>query len=386
MSTPSSTESQTALATLSAAATRLREKRRMVSALLVGVDGSAPIPAGARMVIDERGAIEGSLTGGCVEAALVEEAEFILAGGPPKLVTYGVSEDDLGDVGLMCGGTVHIFLHEVRGADAQTELAVLEAVLAHRHAAVATLLDGPHAGAKLALVDGLPLGTLGEITQLDRNVLRELDGLLDQGITAVRTFDTDGTTAGQDLRVHLQSFASTPRMIIVGAVDFSAALAPLARELGYDVTICDARERFARSPRFSRAAKVVVGWPQDVLRGQDLGPRDAVLVFTHDPKFDEPALAAALATSAGYIGALGSRKTAADRRHRLQQAGLSSAQLSRIHAPCGLDIGSRTVHETAISVLAEIIASRNHRPGAPLGATSGTIHADVLGFPQQLAA
>ena len=154
-------------------------------------------------------------------------------------------------------------------------------------------------------------------------------------------------------------------MIIFGAIDFSAAMAPFASRIGYEVVICDARDRFARSGRFSTDAEVRVGWPQEVMRSVELGPRDAVLVFTHDPKFDEPALLAALATGAGYIGALGSRQTTADRERRLRAAGATDEDIARIHAPCGLDIGSRTAEETAVSVLAE-----NHRRARSAGPRS----------------
>jgi xanthine dehydrogenase accessory factor len=166
-------------------------------------------------------------------------------------------------------------------------------------------------------------------------------------------------------------------MVIFGAIDFSAALAAFAARIGYRVMICDARDRFARSRRFSADAEVRVGWPQEVMEGVELGPRDAVLVFTHDSKFDEPALTSALATRAGYIGALGSRTTTADRERRLRDAGVADADLARIHAPCGLDIGSRTAEETAISVLAEIIAVRRRGPALdarPLRVTNGPIH------------
>jgi xanthine dehydrogenase accessory factor len=163
--------------------------------------------------------------------------------------------------------------------------------------------------------------------------------------------------------------------MIVGAIDFSAAIAPFASQIGFEVTICDARDRFVRSSRFSSVARVRIGWPQEIIGEVSLGPRDVVLVFTHDPKFDEPALLAALATGAGYIGALGSRKTTADRERRLRLAGASDDDLARIHAPCGLDIGSRTAEETAISVLAEIISMRARRAAAPLRETSGPIHA-----------
>jgi xanthine dehydrogenase accessory factor len=163
-------------------------------------------------------------------------------------------------------------------------------------------------------------------------------------------------------------------MVVVGAIDFAAAIAPIAAALGYVVTILDARERFARSGRFTAVGEVRVGWPQDLMPQIELAARDVVLVFTHDPKFDGPALLAALETQAGYIGALGSSQTTADRESRLRALGVDDDGLARIHSPCGLDIGSRTAEETAISVLAEIISVRAQRCAAPLRETSGPIH------------
>lgn len=351
----------------------LREGRRTALALLVEVEGSAPLPPGASMLVDADGNLEGSITGGCVESAVAQEAEAVLAGGPPKLVTYGISDELAGTVGLMCGGIVHIFVHELGAADRDAVLTALDAVEAGRPAAIATLLDGPSAGAKLAVADERVVGSLRGPALLDRSVARDAQGLLDQGVTTLRRYGADGATMGADIRVHVRSFAPPPRLLVFGANDFSAALAPLAKELGYAVTIGDARERFASAPRFSRAAEVAVEWPQDVLARRALGPRDVVLVFTHDPKFDEPALRGALASGAGFIGALGSRGTTEDRNRRLREAGVGDAELARIHAPCGLDIGGRTPEETAVSVLAEIVASRAGRPGGPLRATSGTI-------------
>jgi xanthine dehydrogenase accessory factor len=357
----------------------LREQRRFVQALLVEVEGSAPLPVGAMLIVDEHGSIEGSITGGCVEGAVVEEAEKILAtGGEPKLVTYGISDELAGTVGLMCGGIVHIFIQELRGEAAEVELAALEAHAEGRPVAISTLLDGTSigasAGTRLAVIDDQPVGTLGTFELLDRNVAREARGLLEEGKTTVRRFGAEGATLGDEIPVHTRSFAPPPRMFIFGAIDFSAALAPFASQIGYEVTICDARDRFVRSSRFSSAAHVTVGWPQEVMRDMELGPRDAVLVFTHDPKFDEPALLAAVSTNAGYIGALGSRQTTIDRQRRLREAGATDKDIARIHAPCGLDIGSRTAEETAVSVLAEIIASRARRAGIPLGQTEGPIH------------
>jgi xanthine dehydrogenase accessory factor len=355
----------------------LSQERRVVQALLVEVEGSAPLPVGAMMVIDDQGHIEGSITGGCVEGAVVTEAEDLLAAGAPapaKLLRYGISDELAGTVGLMCGGIVHILVYELTGEAAEVERAVLEAHGEGRPAAVATLIDGDSAGSRLAVIENTLIGSLRHTDLLDRNVAREAQGLLEEGKTTVRRFGDDGATLGDDLRVHIRSYALPPQMYIIGAIDFSAALAPFASQIGYQVTICDARDRFARSRRFSSAAEVKIGWPQEVMADVELGPRDAVLVFTHDPKFDEPALVAALGTNAGYIGALGSRQTTADREERLRRAGVGDADLARIHAPCGLDIGSRTAEETAVSVLAEIIAARAERAGTPLRQTSGPIH------------
>ncbi len=370
-------DSAVVAATQDTAIAWLAEERRVVQALLVEVEGSAPLPVGAMMVIDDQGNIEGSITGGCVEGAVVTEAEDLLAGGSPapaKLLRYGISDELAGTVGLMCGGIVHILVYELTGEAAEVERAVLEAHAEGRPAAVATLIDGNTAGSRLAVIGDTLLGSLHDTELLDRNVAREAQGLLEEGKTTLRRFGSDGATLGDDIRVHIRAYALPPQMWIIGAIDFSAALAPFAAQIGYEVTIADARDRFARSRRFSAAASVKIGWPQEVMADVELGPRDAVLVFTHDPKFDEPALIAALATNAGYIGALGSRQTTADREDRLKRAGVSEADLARVHAPCGLDIGSRTAEETAVSVLAEIIAARAERAGAPLRQTSGPIH------------
>jgi xanthine dehydrogenase accessory factor len=371
-------DSGTVNATQEVAVEWLRDGRRLVQALLVEVEGSAPLPIGAMMLVDEHGNIEGSLTGGCVEGAVVDEAEAILAGrAGARLLRYGISDELAGTVGLMCGGVVHVFVCAPDDQAGEVERAALEAHAAGRPVAVATMLEGESAGARLAVIEGEMIGTLGRSGLLDRNVIRETQGLLDEGKTTIRRFGSDGATMGDELSVHIRSFAPPPQMFIIGAIDFSAALARFASDIGYAVTISDARERFARSARFASAAHVAIGWPQEVLRGVELGPRDAVLVFTHDSKFDEPALLAALRTDAGYIGALGSRRTAADREARLRLAGATDADIARIHAPCGLDIGSRTAEETAVSVLAEIIAVRTDRAAAPLRQTAGSIHGRV---------
>ena len=351
----------------------ITEGRRFVTAVLVEVLGSAPLDPGATMLVDERGAIEGSVTGGCVEGALVEEAQRVLAGGSPVVKTYGISDELAGDVGLMCGGTVRILVSEVTEDVAPALVAALVAETEGRPAAIATLLDGPGAGRRLAVVDGETTGELGVTELLDRSVSREAAGLLARGVTLIRRYGSDGSTMGDDLRVHILSYATPPRMIVFGAIDFSAAVARLARDVGYHVTICDARRPFLQSGRFDGAHELVFEWPDRYLDGVQLGERDVVLVFTHDAKFDEPALIGALRTGAGYIGALGSRNTQEHRRQRLLDAGVAPEDVDRIAAPCGLDIGASSPTETAISVLGEIIAVQMGRGGGRLRDASGPI-------------
>jgi xanthine dehydrogenase accessory factor len=354
----------------------LDEGRRVVAATLIETVGSAPLDPGAEMLVDDTGRIEGSVTGGCVEGALVEEAARVLAGAPARSVSYGITDEQAVGVGLMCGGTVELFVHELTAAPHRDALtAVRDAVAAGRPAALATVLDGEDTGAKLAVLEDRAIGSLGGPDLLTHSVVRDARGFLDEGMSAVRRYSARGEVLGAELRVHLQAFAASPVMVIFGAIDFSAALARAAVEIGYRVTICDARAAFAHNARFADHAEAVVDWPDRHLAGRTLGPRDAVLVFTHDPKFDEPALIAALSGGAGYIGALGSRRTHAARVERLREAGVADTQLTRIHAPCGLDIGARTPAETAISVLAEILAARSHRPGGRLVDTDGPIHA-----------
>jgi xanthine dehydrogenase accessory factor len=355
----------------------LREGRRVAAGLLASVDGSAPLDVGASVYIDENGSVEGSITGGCVESAVAQEAlEIIESGGPPKLITYGISDELAGTVGLMCGGIVHVFVHELRDDAREVTIAALEAVLDERPAAVATLLDGDQAGRKLFVDGERHVGSLGGPSLLEQNVEREARGLIQQGRTTIRTFGEDGASLGTGLRVHVTAYAERPRMVIFGAIDFASALAPLAKGVGYRVTIADPRKAFLSSARFTSNSDAIEAWPDDALEGMTLGPRDAVLVFTHDPKLDVPALTAAFRTDAGYIGALGSRKTTADREVRLREAGATEADIARVHAPCGLDIGASTVEETAIAVLAEIVASRAGRSGVPLREAEGSIRRD----------
>jgi xanthine dehydrogenase accessory factor len=252
--------------------------------------------------------------------------------------------------------------------------------------ALATIIEGPGVGAKLlvARIDGVEkvIGSLGH-PELDRVVARDTAGELEAGRTGVRHYGPEGQATPEDLIdtptvvVFIESFSPAPQMWIFGAVDFTAALGRVAKVLGYRVTVCDAREIFATKRRFPMADEVMVTWPTPmfVKRGNTLGPRDAVCILTHDPKFDVPAVQGALSTSVGYIGVMGSRKTHNKRLERLAEVGVNSPeQLSRLMSPIGLDLGGRTPEETAIAICAEIIARRTGHSATSLKNTDGAIH------------
>jgi xanthine dehydrogenase accessory factor len=259
-------------------------------------------------------------------------------------------------------------------------------VRAQTPVALATIVEGPGVGAKLMVsrTNGTEVvtGSLGH-PDLDRVVARDTAGELEAGRTGVRHYGPEGQATPEDLVdtptvvVFIESFSPPPQMWIFGAVDFTAALGRVAKVLGYRVTVCDAREIFATKRRFPMADEVMVTWPTPMFesRGHTLGPRDAVCILTHDPKFDVPAVQGALATNVGYIGVMGSRKTHAKRLERLAEVGVSSPeQLSRLMSPIGLDLGGRTPEETAIAICAEIIARRTGHTATSLKLTSGSIH------------
>jgi xanthine dehydrogenase accessory factor len=251
------------------------------------------------------------------------------------------------------------------------------AIRAEEAVALATVIAGPGQGGKLLVGPGRnPVGSLGN-ADLDRVVVRDALGELAAGTTVVRHYGEHGEARETVVAVFVESFAPPPQMLVFGAVDFTASLVRVAKVLGYRVTVCDAREVFATRARFPQADEVIVDWPDRMLRrvGGGLTARDAVCVLTHDAKFDVPALVAALATEVGYIGAMGSRRTHAERIARLEEAGVDPASLLRIRAPIGLDIGARTPEETAVSICSEIIAQRTGRHDArPLSDTEGPIH------------
>jgi xanthine dehydrogenase accessory factor len=258
-----------------------------------------------------------------------------------------------------------------------------ERIKAEQPVALATVVDGPHVGAKLIVTTtDPPVGDLGD-PELSRIVARDAVAELEAARSGIRNYGPEGQTTPEDLvntptvRIFVESWAPPPQMWIFGAVDFTAALAKVAKVLGYRVTVCDAREVFATRRRFPMADEVIVSWPGPVFaeQGATLGQRDAVCILTHDPKFDVPAVEGALATRVGYIGVMGSRKTHAKRMQRLAEVGIDQPeQIERLMSPIGLDLGARTPEETAISICAEIIARHTGRATPSLRGSTGPIH------------
>ncbi|WP_082634268.1 XdhC family protein [Arthrobacter alpinus] len=325
---------------------------------------SAPRPAGASMMVDAEGLAVGSVSGGCVEGALYELASEVALSGRPVLQRYGISDDAAFEVGLTCGGIIDVFVEAVSQATFP-ELAQVAADLdADRPVAVVTVIEHPNPawlGRHLVVHPDGFAGSLGS-DRADQAVSDDVMGLLAAGRNTTLMYGPDGERRGDGMRVFVASFAPQPRMLVFGAIDFAAAVARQGSFLGYRVTVCDARAVFATRARFPVADEVVVEWPHRYLQAQiDAGlvdPRTVICVLTHDPKFDVPLLEVALRHEVAYVGAMGSRKTHDDRMERLREAGLTQPELSHLSSPIGLDLGSRTPEETAVSIAAEIIALR----------------------------
>ncbi|MYR34426.1 XshC-Cox1 family protein [Nocardiopsis alba] len=345
---------------------------------------SAPRAAGASMLVRSSGEVVGSVSGGCVEGAVYEEALEVIRTGVPVRRTYGVSDEDAFSVGLTCGGTLHLFVEPIgrgtyRGLDA-----VLDSIEEHRPVAVATIVSDPsdagRVGRRRLVWPDSAEGDLGEGGErLSAALDDDVRGMLAQGITGLLHYGVDGQRRGDELEVFVESFAPAPRMLVFGAIDFAAAVADLGTYLGYRVTVCDARPVFATARRFPTAEEVVVKWPHVFLDeiADEIDRRTVICVLTHDPKFDVPVLKRALGTEAGYIGAMGSRRTHDDRMERLREAGVSEEALARLHSPIGLDLGARTPEETAVSIVAEMVGSRWGGSGRELRETTGRIHRDA---------
>jgi xanthine dehydrogenase accessory factor len=308
-----------------------------------------------------------------------ELAEATRTTGTPVLQRYGVSDDDAFSVGLTCGGIIDIFVEAVNRTTFPELGDVAADIQAGRPVAVATLISGVddgRVGKRLVVRPDGVAGTLGS-PRLDDAVRDDAQGLLRQGTTGIVHYGPDGERRGDDVAVFVASYAPKPRMIVFGAIDFAAAVARVGAFLGYRVTVCDARPTFATKKRFPDADEVVVAWPHRYLEKTEVDERTVVCVLTHDPKFDVPLLQLALRMPLGYLGAMGSRRTNEERAAKLRELGVTDAELARLHAPIGLDVGGRTPEETAVSIAAEIISSRWGGSGTQLRHVDGPIHHDA---------
>jgi xanthine dehydrogenase accessory factor len=346
---------------------------------VVGTWRSAPRPPGASMLVGPDGTAVGSVSGGCVEGAVYEEARDAVESGRPTLQRYGVSDDDAFAVGLTCGGILDVYVEPV-SRESFPELGEIAASVGrHEPVAVVTVVKGPddRLGRRLVLWPDRSSGTLG-LARLDDAVAADARGMLAAGRTGMLHFGHDGERRGDDLELFVSSFAPPARMVVFGAIDFAAAVARVGSFLGYRVTVCDARPVFATNRRFPDADEVVVEWPHRYLQaevdGGRIDERTVLCVLTHDPKFDVPLLEVALRLPVAYVGAMGSRRTHEERLDRLREAGLTDAELARLSSPIGLDLGARTPEETAVSIAAEIIAGRWGGSGERLTGADGPIH------------
>jgi len=330
---------------------------RIVIATVVGVQRSAPRAPGAKMAVNEKSEVAGGVSGGCVEGAVVEIAEQVIGGAGPQLVHFGIADSEAWDVGLPCGGEIDVWVQAYESG--RFEQVAREG----GRAAEVTLLEGARPGAKLLVeADGARSGSLGA-PELDDEAIRLAGELL----------WTD--TSERRGSLFIDVVAPAPRLILFGAVDIAAPLCTMARAAGWRPYVVDPRARFATAERFPDAEEVIAGWPEEAFaRLGGIDPATSIVVLTHDPKLDDAALTIALRSTARFVGAMGSRRAQASRRERLLAGGMGEEELERLSAPVGLDLGAIGREETALSILAEVVASRHGREGGRLATGGGRIH------------
>jgi xanthine dehydrogenase accessory factor len=319
-------------------------------ATVVATRRSAPRPVGSKLAVSEGGEMAGSVSGGCVESDVYEHAREVLSGGEPKLVSYGIPDEFAFSVGLPCGGEIDVF---VERADADLLDEIRRVLDQDRHGVLFTVVEGSDLGARTLALEGDERAK--EAIRRGRSHLVETDGA----------------------KIFADVFGPPPRLLVFGAVDTAEELCRAAKRLGWRTIVADARGKFATPERVPAADELLIAWPEEVLQRVKPSHDTAIVVLTHEDKFDLPALTGALETGAFYIGALGSRRNQARRHELLLEGGVDEEQLERISGPCGLDIGAHTPAETAVSILAEILACRAGRAGGPLQQATGRIHAEV---------
>ncbi len=341
-------------------------------AVVVRTFGSAPRPEGAVLLYAADGRIAGSVSGGCVEGAAAEEIDHARASGNARVIRYGISDEQAWDVGLACGGTIDVLIEPALPAPVAAAARASLGAGGHGSAVVTPLpadsppgAFGPHepgTGAppvpELVYHDGGQLDGSTGSPDVDAALSAAAAEALRRGLS--RTADLEGRG------YFIEVFPVRPRLVVVGAVEVARSLVRLARELGFETIVIDGRASFATPERFPDVDELIVGWPDEVADEIGLGPNDAVAVLTHDVKFDEPAIVEALRRGCRYVGAVGSKKTQGDRRARLLEAGVTADELAQLRGPVGLDLGGRAPAETALAILAEVVAERYGGSGVPL--------------------
>jgi xanthine dehydrogenase accessory factor len=309
-------------------------------AVVIRTYGSAPRQEGSVLLVADDGRMVGSVSGGCVEGAAAEAVAEARRTGHASVIRYGISDDQAWSVGLACGGTIEVLVQP------EVPEEVLDAARAQS--------TGAAPGIGATVVTELPGSDAAGRPIAAQSGEAPLEALRDATLAAGRSRTAD---LGDRL-VFIEAFPIRPRLVIVGATEIARSLVGLAGALGYERVVIDARSAFATRERFPDVERLLTDWPDEAFEAIGLGPNDAVAVLSHDPKFDEPAIAEAFRRGARYVGAIGSRKTQAERRRRLLDMGLTEAQLAGLHGPIGLDLGGREPAETALAILAEIVAAR----------------------------
>lgn len=337
---------------------RWRERGEKIAlATVVDVKKSAPRAPGAKMAVSSSGEVAGGVSGGCVEGAVVQIAEGVIAGDAPQLVHFGIADADAWEVGLPCGGEIDVWIEAYAAGRLE------EVLRSGGRAAEVTVIKGEGLGAKLLVgPDGRRAGSLGS-PERDEAAARAATELI-WGETSERRGD-----------LFIDVVGPPPRLILFGAVDIAAPLCAVARLAGWRSYVVDPRTRFATRERFPEAEEVIAEWPEEAFaRLGGIDPATSIVVLTHDPKLDDAALTIALRSPARFVGAMGSRRAQAARRERLLAAGLDQEELERLAAPVGLDLGAITREETALSIFSEVVAARHGRFGGRLAAGRGRIH------------
>ena len=294
-----------------------KDGEEVALATVIETWGSSPRPLGSKMVVTRSGKMAGSVSNGCIEGAVFEEAQKVLKSGAPKIAAFGVADDVAFEVGLACGGHIEVFVQPL--TDVHREL----------------------------------------LGNLERNEPATLRTNLETGATElVRGVPSGGELAHREGDLFVEPFRRPAHLVIIGAIHIAIPLHRLAKLMGYRVTVIDARSKFATKERFPEADELIVAWPDEAMKKISIDNSTYVVILTHDPKFDLPALRSVLGAEPGYIGAIGSRKTNQNRFDALRAEGFTDAQLARVHGPIGLDLGSRGAEETALGILAEVTAVR----------------------------